>query len=64
MDEEAKKLISKVGKLLQSKTGEKRSINFLIQQISIDIQRENAASILKTFETDEGEGISSIFDLL
>lgn len=48
-----------------SKTiGEKCSTNFLIQQISIEIQRGNCASILKTLETDDVDTVSNIFDLL
>lgn len=55
MDEDTKKFIFKIGKLLQNKTDENRSTNFLTQQISTEIQRGNA---------DEPDKISSIFDLL
>lgn len=59
MGEESKKFIHKLGKLLQIKTGEKRSTNYLIQQLSIENQRGNAASILKTFETSDRDTICS-----
>ena len=40
------KFVKRVGGLVASKTGERRSTSFLFQRLSIAIQRGNAASIL------------------
>ena len=54
LGEETKMFIDKLGKFLKEKNREKRSKNFLLLHLSIEIQicnaAENAASILKTFE--------------
>ena len=44
----AKKLIRDIGQLIVQKTGEKRSLEFLKQRISLEIQRGNAISVLST----------------
>lgn len=44
----AKRLIGMVGARLQAKNGEMRSLEFLKQQISLEIQRGNAASVIVT----------------
>ncbi len=64
MGEDTKKIIYKIGKQLQQKTGEKRSTDFLLQQFSIEIQRGNCASILTTLENDNRDAVSSVFDLI
>ncbi|XP_037034393.1 uncharacterized protein LOC119073191 [Bradysia coprophila] len=46
------KLIRRIGELLQNVTGEKRSTSFLIQRLSIAIQRGNAAAVLGTIPSD------------
>jgi len=45
---EAKSLIHKIGKIIRGVTNEKKSTNYLIQRISLAIQRGNAASIMGT----------------
>lgn len=47
---ETKIFMERLGKLLKQSTGEKRSLDFLFQKISIAIQRGNAACIFGTFE--------------
>ena len=45
---EGASLIKTLGKIIQDKTGEKRSTFFLFQSISLAVQRGNAASVLGT----------------
>ena len=40
--------IEKLGKLIQCRNGEAKSSEYLKQRISMDIQRENAASVMGT----------------
>lgn len=47
---ETKIFLGRLGKLLKKATGEKRSLDFLFQKISIAIQRGNAACIFGTFD--------------
>ena len=54
-------LVKNLGKLIQDKTGEKRSTFFLFQSISIGIQRGNATSVLGTARP--GEKLDEIFYL-
>jgi len=42
--ESALKLIRRIGELMQNITGEKRSTSFLIQRLSVAVQRGNAAA--------------------
>ena len=44
------KLIQEIGKRIQVTTGEPRSTSFLIQSISMAVQRGNAASVMGTVE--------------
>ena len=44
----AKRLINLVGARLKEKTGEPRSLEFLKQRISTEIQRGNGTAILST----------------
>ena len=44
------KFIKEVGKLISDRTKERRSTSFLKQSISMEIQRENCASILGTVD--------------
>ena len=44
----ADKFFGTLGKLIMVKTGEPRSLEFLKQRISLDIQRGNSASVLAT----------------
>ena len=46
--DEALKFIDKIGKKLQELSGDKRSKFFLVQRISMEIQRYNAACIMET----------------
>jgi len=48
MGPETKKFIGKLGSLMKAASGESRSKDFLLQKISIAIQRGNAACILAT----------------
>ena len=48
MGPETKKFVNKLGSLIRAATGEKRSTDYLLQRISIAIQRGNAACILGT----------------
>ena len=54
--EEAISLVDELGRRLHLSTGEPRSRSFLIQRLSIDIQRGNTAAVLGTIP------ISSNFD--
>lgn len=45
--------LKKLGKLMKKKTGEPRSYDYLLQRISIAIQRGNALCILNTFCDNE-----------
>lgn len=49
---ETEVFLSKLGKLMKRNTGETRSLDYLLQRISIAIQRGNAASIRDTFNCD------------
>ena len=46
--EDALKLVRELGNRLRKITGEARSTSFLIQRVSLAIQRGNAASIMAT----------------
>jgi len=48
MGPETKKFVMKLGSLMKKASGEKRSTDYLLQRISIAIQRGNAACILGT----------------
>ncbi|XP_037044233.1 uncharacterized protein LOC119080104 [Bradysia coprophila] len=52
MGPETKKFIEKLGKIIKATSGEPRSMDYLLQRISIAIQRGNAACILGTLGTD------------
>jgi hypothetical protein len=56
---EGLEFIKQIGKLIKSATGENRATSFLIQRISIAIQRGNAASILGAIP--EAKGLEEIF---
>jgi len=49
--EEAVKFVDKLGKLIQSATGEKRSKQYLKQRLSVALHRSNAASVMGTFDS-------------
>lgn len=46
---ETEVFLKKLGKLMKNHTGEPRSLDFLLQRISIAIQRGNAINIRNTF---------------
>ena len=54
--------IKEIGKRIQEVTGEKRSTSYLIQSISMSIQRGNAASILGT--VGPTRKLDEIYDLI
>ena len=56
------KFIKEIGKRIQEVTGEKRSTSYLIQSISMSIQRGNAASILGT--VGPTRKLDEIYDLI
>ena len=57
--EEAYSFVSEIGRRLARATGDKRSKEFLVQRISMAVQRGNAAAILGTLPT--GRGFGEIF---
>lgn len=61
--DEGRKLIDEIGKKLAEKTGENRSKSFLIQRISLALQRGNAASILGTIP-DSTEKLDTVYYIL
>ena len=56
------KLIKEIGKKLKDITGENRSTFFLSQNISMALQRSNAACVMGTIP--QSEGLDSIFYLV
>ena len=48
MGPEALTFIRELGHRLKAETGEPRSLHFLLQRISVAMQRENAAAVLGT----------------
>ena len=54
-------IIKSLGKMIQNRTGEKRSTFFLFQAISLAVQRGNAASVLDTARI--GENLDEIYYL-
>ena len=54
-------IIKSLGKMIQNRTGEKRSTFFLFQAISLAVQRGNAASVLGTARI--GENLDEIYHL-
>ena len=58
----AKDLINEIGRRAFLRSGEPRTMNFLRQRISIEIQRGNAASVLGTFEYSRG--LEEVFYIL
>ena len=60
--EEALKLVKELGRRIQESSGEIRSTSFLIQRISVAIQRGNSASILAT--VPPSDDLHEIFNLI
>ena len=58
---EAKSFIHHIGKIIRGITNEKTSTSFLIQRISLAIQRGNAASILGTIP--HSDSLDEIFNI-
>ena len=56
------KLIKDIGRKIKGVTGENRSTFYLCQNISVAIQKGNAACIMGTVPTSEG--LEGIFDLV
>ena len=56
------KLVKEIGKLIQDVTYEKRSTFYLLQNISMAIQRGNAACIVG--RVPASEGLDKVFDLV
>ena len=50
----AVEIIGQIGRRIGEETGEPRSLSFLRQRISIEIQRGNATSLLGTFKFNKG----------
>ena len=57
--DQAETIIKDVGKRVEARTGEIRSLEYLRQRISIDLQRGNAACVLGTLPNQKG--LDSIF---
>lgn len=60
--EEAINFANKLGERLINETGEQRAKLFFMQNISIALQRGNAASVMGTFPSDEG--LNEIFFII
>lgn len=60
--EETINFVNKLGEHLINETGERRAKLFFMQNISISLQRGNAASVMGTFPFDEG--LNEIFYLI
>ena len=52
--DQAETIIKDVGKRVEARTGEIRSLEYLRQRISIDLQRGNAACVLGTLPNQKG----------
>ena len=50
----AVEIIGQIGRRIGEETGEPRSLSFLRQRISIEIQRGNASFVLGTFKFNKG----------
>ena len=59
---EGLKLLKKIGAKIKEATGEKRSTFFLLQSISMAIQRGNAACVIGT--APSSEGLEGLFDFV
>ena len=59
---EASSLVRDIGRKLTQQTGEQRSTSYLIQRISIALQRGNARSIVGTFRSTRGR--EELFNVL
>ena len=59
---EAMKTLNRIGQQLADQSGEKRSTCFLLEKISIELQRGNACSVLGTFK--ETRGLEELFYIL
>ena len=59
---ESLKFVKEIGNLIQESTGEKRSTAYLIQSLSMTIQRGNAASITGT--VGQTKKLDEIYDLV
>lgn len=57
MGPDTKTFMQSLGKIIMDNTGERRSLNFLLERISIAIQRGNAACIFSTFGDLINEGL-------
>ena len=55
-------IIKDIGRKLVAQTGEQRATCFLVQKISIELQRGNASSVLGTFPSSRG--LEEIFYIL
>ena len=59
---EGLKLLKKIGSKIREVTGEKRSTYFLLESISMAIQRANAACVIGT--APASEGLEGLFDFV
>ena len=59
---ESLKFIKELGKRIQENTGEKRATSYLIQSLSMTVQRGNAASIMGT--VGESRKLEEIYDFV
>ena len=55
------KLVKQIGKKIQDATGEKLSTFYLLQRISMAIQRDNAICVT-TCVKDQSSGLEGLFD--
>ena len=52
LGEDASDFVKALGKRMAAVTGEKRSTEFLLQRLSVEIQRGNASCVLGTLDTN------------
>ena len=62
LDLKDSKLLKKIGRKVHEATGEKRSMSYLIQNISMAIQRANAVCVMGTAPTTMG--LEGLFDFV
>jgi ADP-dependent phosphofructokinase/glucokinase len=62
--DDAKKKNNEIGEKIHKITNELRATSYLIQRITIAVQRGNAASILETTQDSNNEKLEEIFYIL
>ena len=63
LGEDAVDFVHKLGRRVASVSGQKRATEFLLQRLSVAVQRGNAASVLGTVEAKDRECLDAVFYL-